>query len=180
MIGIGPSIDAQIASHDGGVPAVQLLPERVAQDHDPFVTRLFFLLGESAAEDGPGAEQREERRRRRLCPDALGNALDLEGAALGAVRGDLLEDAGESAAVEVVGNAVRAPDVGGHTRAGVGVPHGDEPLGLGERQRPQDDRVDEGEDGRIGADAKPEGQGHGEDQPFFPRELPRGELEVLK
>src|SRR5262249_8288151 len=55
----------------------------------------------------------------------------------------------------------------------------DEPVGIGVRQRPEQDRVDEAEDGAVGADAESEGEEGHEREAAPLRQHPRPKLHVL-
>ena len=57
-------------------------------------------------------------------------------------------------------------------------PH--EPIGLVERQRPQQHRVDDAEDGGVGADAEREDRDHGDGERRRAEQDPEGVAEVGK
>jgi len=147
------AIDPQILADRVVATAKGFVPETVTQEDFAIVAGLGFALGEHRSAVGGHPEHVEERRRRSHARDPLGVAVTVttERRAVFTVHRQRLQRREVTQAVEVVRNRIgRLFDA----RAGIGVVHLHELRRLVERQRPQDDRVDDGEDGRVGADAQ--------------------------
>jgi hypothetical protein len=83
-----------------------------------------------------------------------------------------LEELGLGFPIEVVG---RRDDVALALPSGVRLPHHHQAIRLGIRQRPDEDRVDDGEDRRVGADAERETGEGGEREYRRPSQLAQRE-----
>ena len=131
--------------------------------HSAWLRRTFFSfptspfrLGERPAELGADGHHAEEGRGDVRHADPGGEPLLADGDAA-VVEERLLREHGDGAEpVVVVGNArVRAV---GDPGLRVQVAHQEDPVRLGDGQRPQEDVVDDGEEGGVRADAEGEGQ----------------------
>jgi hypothetical protein len=148
-------VDADGAADDVGVGAEALAPEAVLDEDDGVGAGPALLLAEGAAALGARGEHAEERGRDARAGDALGLLALVEAEVLLAVGGQLLEDAGLLAPVEVVGGRDRVAVVG---LVHAALPDHHDPRRRLVRERPQQQRVDDREDGRVRAHA----QGHGQ------------------
>jgi hypothetical protein len=161
----GMAVERDRPSEHGGVAAVFAAPERVAEHRDRPVLAalpLVVLVGEGPADDRADAQDVEEAAAREQAGDLARLAAGVQ---VEARRAD-----GEDAAEEVLVIAQVFPLRVGERQARRQVGFGGrllqdhEPLGLVQRQRLQHQRVDEVEDGDVGADAEGQRQhGHGAD-----------------
>jgi hypothetical protein len=156
-------VDRHLAADDVGLAAELLLPEAVAEDRRRRLPgRDFFLRQEVAAELRTHAEHVEEVLRDLHAAHALraGGADQrvLRGVGERVVGGQRFEGCVLAAPVE---QRVHARGAIGHRGAAVAVLDPNQALGLLERQRLQQHRVDESEHRRAGADAERE-RGHGD------------------
>lgn len=71
--------EAQGAAEDGGLAAIKLPPQPVAEDDLVLATDLALLVGEDSAVCGSHPQQPEQRRRGRHARDLLRNTVDVEG-----------------------------------------------------------------------------------------------------
>jgi hypothetical protein len=126
-----PARPQPVAEHDGG--------------------RIRAAAVKRVAEERTRAEHVEERGRHAGSLDRLGLAGAGERVADVRQRGGALEARRLAAEVE---HPARPHRVG--RTLGRPVPQEHEPAGVGERQRPQERRIDDAEDGRVGADAQRE------------------------
>jgi hypothetical protein len=131
-----------VSEHDDGVPAIDLI---------------VFLRAENAAESRLDAEHREEVSRDHFGVDALGLVVDTDGCGHEPPAQHLLQRL--RLLLEVLIERIRM-----HPRPHVApvvvaflVEH-DQLVGLLDRQLSQQHLVDERENGRVGADAKSQGQ----------------------
>ncbi len=147
------AIDPQVLPHGIIAAGKQPLPQPVAQNDLALLSDLGIGLGKQPAAMRLGAQQAEERRRHRHAREPLGIALSLAANrhAGGAIHRELFERGHAGQPIEVVGNAVRrALDAG----AGIGIEDRGNALGLGKRQRPQHDGIDDGENRGVGGEAE--------------------------
>ncbi len=171
------AVDPDLLPDDAWGAGEHLLPDVVAENDYLVVADLAFGLGERAAELGHGPENREERRRRVEPGDAQRRSLAPECVVAEGEQGQRLEDLGLLAPVEVVGDAVGAlvdADVG------IDVVEDDEALAVGERQRAEQDGVDDAENGRVGADTERQGDERHPAEELVAREQLEAEPEVLQ
>jgi hypothetical protein len=132
-----------------GVGLEASLPEGVADDGDPVDTFALFLCGEGPAEGRAHAQDLEQTHRRHAATQSL----------RGLAAGEHIRAARQGDhAVEAAARFSPVLEVGGCDRyvrrPRVGVPDGDEPVGLGVGERPQEDGPQDAEDGCVGTDAK--------------------------
>ena len=133
-------------------------PRGVRENRVLVGARLGLVVLESASDEGPAPERREERRsdrqRAQLFRLALGGEID---ASHREQRG-VLEGGRLGFPVDVVGNRDRCL---GQAHEGIRVPDEHEPVGIAVRQRTEQDPVQEAENGSVGADAERQCQ-HGD------------------
>jgi len=146
---IGCAVQPDIFTNHVRVACEQVLPQALGKHRDLLLAQDGLLFGERAPQQRPHAQHLEERRRHVLPLDALRGSLHPDFVARILDERHFAEDVGHLAAVQVIGDAVRAA-VDAH--AGVAVVHRHQPLGLRERQPPQNHVFENREDGRIGAD----------------------------
>ena len=150
--------DFDTPTNDRRVAAEAALPEPVAQQDHGWGAGSLVLHGECPAHPWGGSHHIEERRRDGGRCDTLGIVRPGE-AYLAVVE---QRNAVECAALGRVQKVerIRHRQVELH-ESGRGVLEDDEPVGVGHRQRTQQHRVDDAEDGDVGADA--DGQRHDRD-----------------
>ena len=154
----GPADDTRIAAEAS-------VPETVAEDGDARRVRTVVICGDDASEQRADAEQREELRRHHLRLQArrisgLGQRQrrrapggePLDRAALGLPVDPVRRRHRQVAARRV--NPLAGLDVEGFV-------DGDQPVAARIRQRPQQQLVDDGEDGGVAADPEPQRQDDG-------------------
>src|SRR5208282_2747070 len=126
------------------------LPEAVADDDYRAAARAIFFGEEGAANDGFDAKERENAGGHVLRVEALGLAGAGESDARGASGFDGFEGMALVAPVD--------PILVGGRDSGVGTFFGDEDEAgrIAERERTEEDGVDDGQDGRVRADAEGE------------------------
>ena len=146
---IGCAVQADIFTGHMRVAGEQVLPQAFGEDRDLLLAEDGLLFGERTPQQRPHAQHLEERRRHFLPLDALRGSLRPDFVARTPDERHFAEDVGHLAAVQVIGDAVRAA-VDAH--AGVEVVHRHQPLGLRERQPPQNHVLEDRENGGIGAD----------------------------
>jgi hypothetical protein len=133
-------------------------PRGVRENRVVVGARLSLVVLESASDEGPTPERREERRsdrqRAQLFRLALGGEVD---ASHREQRG-VLEGGRLGFPVDVIGNRDRCL---GQADERIPVPDEHEPVGIAVRQRAEQDPVQEAEDGGVGADAERQCQ-HGD------------------
>ncbi len=155
--GARDAVEPQRLAEHVALPAEAVLPEPVADDDDLRAFRTILLRREEAAEDRLHAEHGREvvGDLRALQPERVRAVRGVEAGAL--VVGDRLELALLTAPLVEVGvvdsHHVEVPA----RRTLVDV---DEPLGLGERQRPQEEAVDQAEDGDVRRESEGEHRHH--------------------
>ena len=130
-------------------------PEAVAKDHDLVPAAPFFFSEKGAAVHGHPAEQREEvgGDDRTIQPLRLTNPRQREAGP--AVARDRTERSTPRTHVHEEGIGIvddRKPHLGG------GSPEADDAIGIVEWQGTEDGRVDDAEDGDVGADANRQGE----------------------
>ena len=156
--GIGRAVQTQLPADGRRVGAEDPSPQRLAQQDLPLVPDLALGLGERAAQRGRDGQHAEEGRGDVRHADPRGDALLPDGDAA-VVEERLLGEHGDGTEpVVVVGDArVRAV---GDPGLRVQVAHQQDTVRLGDGQRPQEDVVDDGEEGRVRANAERERQDH--------------------
>ena len=160
--------------------AEQPLPGAMGEDDDLLLSEFALLLGEELAAIRLRAEHPEERRRDEHRLDAFGlcqpAAADRD-AGLAEQR-RLLERRHVALAVEVVGHAVGA--AGLDARAGVFIEEADQPVGLGKRQRLEQDAVDDRENCDVGRQTQGQGRNGREREAAILPEQPSGKAQILQ
>ena len=162
-----PAVDQQRLADDARVAAVAAPPQAVGQDDHPFPPGLLLFGHEGAAESGLHAQHREERRRDADAADLLGDGVAARGPGDGiepVAPGDhVVERPALSAPVEEVAGRRRDVVLRGPALCRIHVADAHEAFDVLEGRRPEEEVVDDGEDGGIRAD--PEGQGqHGDER----------------
>ena len=172
---VAATVERDGAADDGGIAAEMRLPELVAEQNDGSGSGLFFRWKKIAAENRVDANECEKIRRDSVAADIFGLGDT------GKIEADVVDDGhgGE-------GTALLAPiekiGIGNGNVADlfVGFAHEDELRGVFERQRAEEDGVDDAEDGGIGADAESESEdGDGGEAGGF-RERADGVFQVLQ
>jgi len=143
-------------------------PQSIAEDYDLASAALLVLDEEPAAETRLDAEGREEVRGHADAGDGSRFTLDDQPHRTGADRREVLERPGQASPVGEMARGYHYPLVAPRLPS---LPHHDEALGARERQRPQQDRPHDAEDGRGRTD--PQGHRHHHDR-RRPRSLQRG------
>ncbi len=150
---IGFVIEADGLADDGWVPAELALPEGMTQHYDFVFAELVFVGAEGAAERGANAQN-----------------VEVVGRDAHATQQGWLAGAGQGRGPAALGrhvfenlvllDPVQIVEGGDAVGAAVGplLQHAHDALGIGVGERVEQDRVDEAEDGRIGADAEGEGE----------------------
>lgn len=174
---VGFGVQPDGPADQAGVRAEAVPPQGMAEHDDVVGARLGVGVGEHAAAGGAGLEGGEERGRHALAGDALGFAGVGEVVAPVGEHGRIGEAADAGLAVE----KIRDGDAGvGQAQQRVGVVNIDEALGAGPGVGLEEDGVDDGEDGGVGADAQGQrGHGHGGEAGGL-EERAEGEAEVRK
>ena len=152
-------VEPEIATDDAVDAAGHALGERVAEHGDAVTAGLPVVLREQPAAYGVRPQHPEERwrdlhRRHALRARALADSKAAE-----TIERPRVEHVGQRQAIEVVRD--RRPgafDAGARER----VERGHDPIGFGIRQRPEQDRSDDREDGGVGANAERQRQEGGE------------------
>jgi hypothetical protein len=159
-----------------GVAAVQPLPQPVTEHDLLLVANLPLGVGEGAPQRRGHAQHAEQRRRDPHAADFLGDAVDGQRVVPEREQALLLERRQGAEPVEVRGHVVRQDVV--RRDGGIHVAHPDDAVGLGHRQRPQQDGVDDGEDGGVRAETEAEGEDDGGGEPGLPDELAEARADV--
>jgi len=152
-------VGTELFADDVGVTAVAALPEAVAENDDGGTIDDGLLGEEVAAEDGAHAEGGEEIGGDKADGDLLGALVTFRiaevygGAASTGCGGELLE---ETAALLIIVEIGRRDSGEGLAAGTVIVPDSCEAVGLQVGERAQQDSVDYGEHGGVGADAESE------------------------
>ena len=168
-------VETEIAADDAVDPAGLALGERVAEDGHLLTPQLALVLREQSAARGVRPQDAEERWRHLHRGYAFGARAFADSKPAELIERLRFEHRGQRQAVEVVRHRrPRAFDAG----AREAVVHRHEPIGLGVWQRPKEDRLDDREDGGVGADAQRQRQEGGEGEgPVLPEE-PAREYEI--
>ena len=137
-------------------------------------------VGKIAAVDRLNAERRQEVAADPDGADALGIAAAGQVDALRAQGRQLLERgrAGDEIG-DVAGRRRQAVEAGPPLHLGAELPRHDQPIGLRERQRPHQHRVDDAENRGVGADAEGERHERNEGEPGPERQGPQGDPDVV-
>jgi hypothetical protein len=143
------------AAQDFGIGGEVRAPQAVADQGDRGGAMALVLGSEAASEHGLHTEHGQEVRRHAQHPEVLG-ALPAEDEGAAEPDAEIGEDLATRAPVDVFGIRDRCRGI-----VRLQVPEEDQALRLRERQRPHQDRVNDAEHRRRGADAEPEGQ-HGD------------------
>ena len=149
------------AAKDGGIAPVAFFPHAVRKERDGLGALLIIGIRETASEDRPFADQRKQAGGD-VGPSILFGCLsffaevDVRADHAGNVRKRLrpLAPVVELRIRHTVSLAFRVHHA-----------HGDDPVRIVEGQAAKQDRVDEGEDGRVGADTERQGGCRGEGEP---------------
>ena len=169
-------VEAHIASDDAVDAARLLLGERVAEDRDLVAPRLPSSSREQAPAQRRGAQDAEERRRDVHRRHAFGRAALPDAEAAPLIERVRIEDLSQLCSIDVV----RHRRAGAFdTRAGKGVVGDDEAARFGVRQRPEQNRLDDGKERAVGADAEGQGDDRGDREAAVLDEHPEGEFQVL-
>ncbi len=148
-------VDDEATSENGRIATEMPLPVGVTQNHGERISRRIVLAGEDAPEDRLDPEELQR---------AVGDAHRVDPLGLPEARHRRLavvpySDVFENLSLFAIGEVERRRLVDGvESETGGAMPHPDEALGLLEGERLQQDSVDDGEDGRVGADAQGQGQ----------------------
>ena len=146
------SVHADRAADHPGIAAEPLPPDAIGQDGDAAGFVGGFLLDECAPQRGPGAERREELRRDRASPAHVRSTRARPTSARAfAVERHRAERGDRAPALVIVRH--RRPVVR-HAGLRIRVEDAHQSVGAGERQRPQQHGVDDGEDRQVGAEAE--------------------------
>ena len=171
------AVDPQGLPHGVVSPAVELLPEAVAQDDLTIGADFTLGLGEDAAAERLRAEQPQQGGPRQHAGDPLRIAVDANRHAARVVERLFVEGVDLSEPVVVVRHAVRRAF---HAGPRIAVAERRQPLRLRHRQRLQQHGVDDGKDGRVDADAERQRQQRRDGKrPVLPQQ-PEAEAEILK
>ena len=133
------------------IGAQPLAPVRVGQDHDVVGLEGRLLVGERAADYRTASERGEEVGRHAHHLLALGRPGVADDSGVFPIEGKRGEGRDAPAALVVVGDRRAIVHDAG---ARVGVEDANQPVGVGERQRAEQDGVDDREDGEVGAEAQ--------------------------
>jgi hypothetical protein len=172
-------VQPDLAADDPGIGAEARLPDRMAEDHDAARSLRSLLSREGAPERRPCSQDREEvgRHLRRGHGFGLAAAGQVQARVLD--ERHLLEDVVLTLPVEIVGGR---NGEGSHPREGCRgrrMPDPHEPRGIGIRQRLEQDRVDDAEDGGVGADAESQDGNRGQGKSRALHEEPRSVPQIL-
>ena len=153
------AVHADVAPHDRPVGAEVGRPHAVGEDRELVGAGLGVGVRETTADERLAAQGGEERRRDRQPAQLLG--LPVRGQVHGAEGEErrVLDRGRLALAIEIVRNRdarLRQP----HQR--IAVPDEDETIGGGVRQRPQQNLIQQAENGGVGADAQRQRQ-HGDE-----------------
>jgi len=174
-VGLAP--EAQVLAHDLRVGALAL-PEGVAEHDFLLGPHLPFLLGESPAEEGPRAQEAEERGRGSGGEQLLhGPPFAHRHALVELVEGLFLEDRQLAEAVVIV---PRARDRAHDPCLGVAVVEKEDPVRLGHGQGPEQHGVHDREDRGVGPDAEGQGEKGGQGEPLVLPEEPSPIAKIAK
>ena len=148
---VGAAVEADVAADDRLVPAESRAPERVREYRELVRFRLRLLFREAPAEERLAAERGEEGRRDRQGAKLLRlSSFRKRGRPSGKER-RVLDRRRLRLAVQIVGDRharLREPN------QRIRVPHEDQPLRVRVRQRPEQNLVQEAENGGIGANSQ--------------------------
>ena len=150
-------------------------PETVGQDCQLIRSVSQLRVGEGLAHRERHAERRKKLRGHACSRHAIRRSRASDNHAGVLVDGDGREGFDDLAPLEIVGDRGRGTLDSG---TGIGVEHGHQAIRLGKRQRPHENRVHDGEDREVGADANREREyGHGGEAGIFPQ-LPQPQMDV--
>ncbi len=170
------AVEPDALADNGGVGVEARPPQRFADDDD-VQSRVVVRPQKRAAGDGFDPEDVEESGRDPLASDGFGRpvfAVHDHAADVGDEPGDQLEAA---AAIVPVGHVDRRHAVA--RRAIRALPDHDQAIGIGEWQRTKQRRIDQREDGAVGANAERQRQDGHEREARRSPELPQGKLQVV-
>src|SRR5262249_16778169 len=167
----------QALREDAGIGAEHSPPQAVTEDDVLIVPENSVAFDERPAHQWSGAEHLEVRWRHLLAFDPCRCTVAAHVIPRASAERDGIEDVGHLAPVEVVGN--RALHGLADPRAGVDVADGDKLLGMIERQRRQNYRVQHGEDGGIRADTQRQRGKRGDGESLFLPQQLEAETQVL-
>ena len=174
----GIAVEAHDAADGGGVAVEAALPGAVREDDHLLDGGLLVGAGEGAAERGREAEGLEEAGGHHRAGELAGVAIEVPVAGHAAADehgGEVLEGAAAVAEVAEVGGGDGGAAVAARRAAG----GPDEAAGVAVRERVQEDRVDDGEDRGVRADAERESQHRGDGEAGVGAELTDSVAEVL-
>ena len=183
----GLVLDVERRADDAGIGGVVDLPGLIAEYRDRGCAGLVVGGKERAAGIGSEAERREI-----VSGDVFGgfclcrswSGADVDAVVAGLEGGELFE-LGRGVlevAVEIVGEDVEIAivvDVAAVHAAVVEVANAVQGRGIGDRERLQQNRVDQGEDGDVGSDAEGDGEDHGGGEAGGLPELAEGKFEIV-
>jgi hypothetical protein len=144
------SIERHRAANDGRVAAVAAHPRAVIEDSDAGAARGILVFGEQTPERGPRAQHRQKVRRDPDRADALRLAVTRQVVVATDRDRDLLEPQMSRLDVEILR---RGKPVFRDAQARRSAPDDREAFRVLIRQRAQEQRARDAEDGRVGADA---------------------------
>ena len=162
--GDGKTVVEELFSDDGGVGVEMRAPERVGQYGDLVGGVGHFRIGEALPSREWDAERGEELGRDACDRDTVGRAVAADDHAAVLKKGNGREGFDGLTAIVVVDGG-SAGTFGSGAR--VGLVDGDKTVRFGERQRPDEDGVDHGENRDVGADAEGERQKNREGETAF-------------
>ncbi len=184
--GDGVIADDEGGADDGGIRSILLLPGAVAEHGDGRGVGLVVGGGDGAAHEGAQAEGGEVIAADVFAVEGLGSAIglaaaDAEGPVAGLEGGEGGELGGVLLHLPVEGVGVEAPFVlsAAFDAAVVAGADAVEAGGVGNGEGLEHHRVDEGEDGRRGADAEGKGEHGGKGEDGGQAHLAQGVGEVL-
>ena len=153
-------VERQVPADDKGIGAQTLPPEEVAHHHDVIGAAVHVAIVDHLAKHGPEPEHPEEAGRRDAADDRVGLAARPGDERLGARHARALERPARARPVRDVAGRGAAPVADDGIR--LAQDHG--PLGIGERQRAQQDGVHHGKDrgGRSDTERDRRHDGHRE------------------
>jgi hypothetical protein len=168
-------INRDAAAHDGGVPTELALPETVAEQGHARPAGPIFLGEKRAAKHRLDSQHVEEPGRRFPARHPLGLAPGHHVQAIlrqGEGHGHPLERLALLFPVQVIGLG------GGDLKEAdllVGLPDADHPLGVRHRQRPQQNRAHDAEDGAVGPNPERQREHRHHGEPGALQQHPNGE-----
>ena len=139
----------QIPADHGLIAAVEALPQSVAENDFLVLADLALVVGKSPSQRRVDPQKPEQRWRRSHAAELFSGAVDGKRVEPELKRRLILECVDRGQAIEIRRRRVGEDVVRGNRR--IDVAQRDDAIGIGNRQRPQQDRVDDREDGGVRA-----------------------------